>query len=315
VLQGFHAQVFGTRLGIQNRGSVIRVLNLESNMKSVSLAKYHCYGNDYLVALSGQIDEEEYPKFASAVCSPHFGIGSDGCVFVKKQSARFFLRLFNPDGSEFGVSGNGVRCVAAFLHHRELAEGPEIHFETPSGLRRYLLVREGQGEWRYRSWMGKPDFSPSSVGCRIDSDSPVLDQTLSVAGQDVKVNAVYVGNPQCVVYTPSITQDEFQRLGAGLEGHDFFPKGTNVSFVSVQDKQSMRIRVWERGVGPTESSGTGSCGAAVMSIYRKLVESPVTVETETGCQIVAWTQGREIELLGDCCFVADVNFCWRTASY
>lgn len=140
----------------------------------------------------------------------------------------------------------------------------------------------------------------------------VLDYPLQVGERTVAVNAVWVGNPQCVVFPEGPLGDgDFEILGRGLATHPDFPEGTNVSFVEVLNRSAVRARIWERGVGPTHSSGTGCCGAAVAALVRGCVDSPVRVETETGSQEVQWTAGGEIFLTGQAAFIAEIRFEWQ----
>jgi diaminopimelate epimerase len=208
------------------------------------------------------------------------------------------------------MSGNGVRCAASFLVHQELVDDPEILFQTGSGLKIYTLLEGSAPRWSFRSRMGQPSFSTADLPCLApESMKQIQDHPLQVSGHIVKVNLVWVGNPQCVVFREDLPDDEeFDFLGSRLEVHEFFPERTNVSFVVRESEHSIRIRIWERGVGPTHSSGTGSCGAAVTSIYKGMVASPVQVHTATGSQKVEWSSGQEIRLTGDCEFIAQLEF-------
>ena len=282
-------------------------------MRTISAGKYHSYGNDFLIVAAGQVRENEHSGLAAAICHPHFGVGADGCVFPRgMESGRFRIRIFNRDGSEAGMSGNGARCACAFLHRHGLAAGEQLHLDTLSGPKVYELLEKGEGQWRYRSRMGKPDFSPAAVPCAPDPKlTAVEDYPLQLDGEVVRVNALSMGNPQCVVLVKELPGDErFRRLGSALETHPFFPDRTNVSFVRIDSASQIRIRIWERGVGPTCSSGTGSCGAAVVSLRMRRTTSPVLVETDTGSQQVMWKEGEVVVLTGSSEFIADVKFYW-----
>jgi len=276
-------------------------------------AKYHGYGNDFLVFRGDQVREDAYAAFARSVCDPHFGIGGDGCVFLNPTgSDSFEFRIFNQDGSEAGMSGNGGRCAAAFLLHQGLIEGNEVKLETAAGPRPYHLLDSRYPVWRFRSQMGRPDFRAGAVpfGGTIPVDE-VVGWPLDVGGETVEITALSVGNPQCAVMVDELPGEQaFYRLGKGLALHPAFPEGTNVSFVKVLDSGTLQIRIWERGVGPTHSSGTGCCGAAVAAIALGCAVSPVTVNTATGSQVVEWEPGGEIQLIGDAVFIARFEFEW-----
>jgi diaminopimelate epimerase len=161
--------------------------------------------------------------------------------------------------------------------------------------------------------MGEPLFEPRVIPFTPrEPIERVRDYPVPVGEVMVSINALFVGNPQCVVFSDPLPEDEaFHRVGKALQTHPLFPEGTNVSFVSVEGPHEIRIRIYERGVGPTLSSGTGSCGAAVASLVAEKVTSPVRVRTETGVQEVAWTPGSEIVLTGWSELIAKVEFCWR----
>jgi diaminopimelate epimerase len=272
-------------------------------------SKYHAYGNDFLVLGADQADDPA--DLARAICDPHFGVGADGCVLLEVGiSPPYRARIFNCDGSEAEMSGNGIRCAAAWLHHRRLAPGSRVEFLTLAGKRSCELISAQEPRWLYRSEMGEPAFEAEKIPF---ADAPpgtrVCGWTLKVAGWMVPVTLVSMGNPQCVVFVDELPGDEeFRLLGSGLSTHPAFPAGTNVSFVRVDGPRAISIRIWERGVGPTFSSGTGCCGAAVAALNEQRVESPVEVRTPTGTQQVEWVPGQPVYLTGEACFIADVHW-------
>jgi diaminopimelate epimerase len=242
-------------------------------------------------------------------------LGADGCVFVGDPSKKLIeVRIFNQDGSEAPLSGNGVRCAAACLHHQGVINPDQtsISFQTLDGIKEYELLQGREPTWRYLSRLGKPGLDPEDVpfipgpGYSITRGERVeLDQ------RDWVVHPLWIGNPQTAVFVDYLPDDgELKRLGPEFGKLDHFPEGTNVSFVRVDGSDEVTIKIWERGVGPTWSSGTGSSGAAVASILTGRVHSPVTVKTSTGIQEVSWKSGGEIRLTGDARFVASVAFFW-----
>lgn len=278
----------------------------------VYASKYQAYGNDFLVVTDDQVGRERARSLARSICDPHFGVGADGMVLLGiVPEGAYPLRIFNRDGSEAGMSGNGVRCAAACLRHRDIASA-DVTFATPSGTKVYRLVSGSFPVWTYRSEMGEPGFSAVSVPFTACApDSPVRGVLLQVGEREVTVSALSVGNPQCVVFCGELPPDEdFLAVGGALSVHPAFPEGTNVSFVTVRDTHTLAIRIWERGVGPTFSSGTGCCGAAVAALAEGRVKSPVEVLTETGSQQVDWKPGGPIVLTGEVRFVADIEYEW-----
>ena len=163
----------------------------------------------------------------------------------------------------------------------------------------------------FRIW-GEPLFSPPEVPCLVDDREVVSEYPVRVEGHQLLLNALSVGNPQCAILVERLPgPEQFQLLGSKLERHSLFPERTNVSFVQVISREQLSIQIWERGVGPTSSSGTGSCGAAVTAIRLGLVDSPVAVETRAGSQQVAWSPGKSVLLTGDAELVADGRCYWE----
>jgi len=274
-------------------------------------SKYQAYGNDFLIVAADQLSESDYSGLARAICDPHFGVGADGCVFLEvPSSGSFGFRIFNRDGSEAGMSGNGARCAAAYLAHRRLAPSGRIELRTAAGERWFELIRGGEPVWFFRSSMGMPGFRAFEIPfAGIEADKIAGNVAIRVGDREVSIHALSVGNPQCVVFCEDLPDDEtFRGLGGGLSGHPLFPEGTNVSFARVVGPDRLEIRIWERGVGPTFSSGTGCCGAAVAALVAGRVESPVLVETATGTQTVEWRPGEPIHLTGEARFVADIHY-------
>ena len=276
-------------------------------------SKYHSYGNDFLIVLEFEVDESQRGTLSRAICDAHFGVGADGCVFLSlAEGGPVDFRIFNRDGSEAGMSGNGIRCAAAFLSHKGIRLADRIDFDTAAGRRSLERLSSKAPCWTFRADMGRPRFRPSEIPMRVDEDrDDVFDYRLVVAGRPVTIAALSVGNPQCVVFTDTgLSDEEFTALGSGLSTHDAFPEQTNVSFVEVIGRSAVRARIWERGVGPTHSSGTGCSGAAVAALAKGLVSGPIEVRTETGAQRVEWQEGGEIFLTGETVFIADVEFEW-----
>ncbi len=244
---------------------------------AVSLIKAHAYGNDFLMAESEAVSAvTDLPEFARQVCDRHRGIGADGLMVVERRAAEVSMRLWNADGSRSELSGNGVRCVAAWVASQKasLAEA-DIAIETEAGLKRLRLLAHRGREWVFRAAMGKPD------GLRLER--------IEAGGEIVEVVVLRVGNPQCVVLGP-VNEERLARLGSALAVHPFFPHGTNVELAAVEAPDRVRILIWERGVGPTAASGTGACAAAVAAAAFGGAEREVDVVAPGGTQRVEWTE-------------------------
>ena len=242
----------------------------------MNLVKAHAFGNDFLL-----LDERELPDrrddsaIARAVCDRHRGIGADGLLMFTVDPAdpgRGAMRLRNADGSPSEISGNGLRCLAAWIAH---ASGrTDIVVETEAGRKRLrLLAREG-GRYTFRAAMGHP--------------VEIAMEQIIVFGQPVEAVTLRVGNPQCVVLG-DVTQARLHSLAGALAVHPRFPEGTNVELAMVERPDLVRVLIWERGVGPTEASGTGACAAAVAAAQYGGASRDVQVESPGGTQRVEWT--------------------------
>ena len=234
----------------------------------IPFTKAHGAGNDFLLTWADQVSEEDLPSAARAICDRHTGIGADGWILMRDTA----IRLFNADGSEPEMSGNGTRCVAALLIDTGRSVD-QVTIQTGAGPKHLrLLRREGRRFW-FEMNMGSPTFDAREIRCALP---------LKNGAQEVTI--LDVGNPQCVVFVESLPPN-WEALGAEIEGHPKFPKRTNVSFVRVIDAHTIETRFYERGAGVTLSSGTGSTGAAVAAILRKVAASPVTVQTPAAEQL------------------------------
>ena len=236
--------------------------------QSIPFTKAHGAGNDFLLTWLDRAPASNLPSIARAICERHTGIGADGWMLVDAAS----IRLFNADGSEPELSGNGTRCAAALLVEAGLASDT-VRLMTGAGLKVLRLIERHGRTFQFEMDMGLPVFTQ--------------DQVLPLSTGPHDVTTLNVGNPQCVIFTPQFPPN-WREIGREVEAHPHFPQHTNVSFVRVLDEHSIEARFYERGVGPTVSSGTGSTGAAVAAIQRKLVRSPVRIVTPAGDLNLRW---------------------------
>jgi diaminopimelate epimerase len=246
----------------------------------LKIAKAHAYGNDFLFVSAGDVPREAAPSLARRLCERHAGVGADGLALFADTADGAAMELFNADGSVAEVSGNGVRCLAALvLRQRErppgvIRPGTPVVIRTGAGEKTLTyLDREGP-RYRFRAAMGAP--------------TDVREVDLDAAGERLRAVVLNVGNPQCVVVRPRVDEAALQRFGPALERHAYFPARTNVEFVEVLDAGRVRILIWERGVGPTRSSGTGSCAAAVAAVVAAGASRDLEVIAPGGSQRVEW---------------------------
>jgi len=227
---------------------------------TIPFTKAHGAGNDFLLSWADQVFAGNLPSLARAICDRHTGIGADGWILMRNAS----IRLFNADGSEAEISGNGTRCAAALLLDSDRVKG-DVTITTGAGPKHLRLVDRNGRRFLFEMDMGQPVFHQHQVRFLLP---------LRRGPQEVTI--LDVGNPQCVVFVDNFPWD-WQALGAEIEGHPHFAKRTNVSFVQPVDQHTVEARFYERGAGVTLSSGTGSTGAAVAAILRKVAASPVRV--------------------------------------
>jgi diaminopimelate epimerase len=232
---------------------------------TIPFTKAHGAGNDFLLSWADRVPTGDLPSMARAICDRHTGIGADGWMLIKDTT----IRLFNADGSEAEISGNGTRCAAALLLDSGRAKG-DVTITTGAGPKHLRPIDRNGRRFLFEMDMGQPVFHQHQVRFLLP---------LRQGPQEVTI--LDVGNPQCVVFVDNFPTD-WQALGAEIEGHPHFPKRTNVSFVRPVDQHTIEARFYERGAGVTLSSGTGSTGAAVAAILRKVAESPVRVLASGG---------------------------------
>jgi diaminopimelate epimerase len=243
---------------------------------ALSLIKAHAYGNDFLLAVGldpGTVGD--IADFARRVCDRHQGAGADGLLFVAETTAGARMQLRNADGSPSELSGNGVRCVGAWLAWvRALPDGSQLTIDTEAGPKPLTLVAHGPRRFTFRADMGAPEELR-----RVPID---------LGGESVSAITMRIGNPQCVVLGPA-TEPRLQQIASRLAIHPHFPQGTNVELAEVVTPELLRILIWERGVGPTSSSGTGTCAAAVAAAAYGGASRTLDVAAPGGTQTVEWT--------------------------
>jgi diaminopimelate epimerase len=236
--------------------------------------KAHAYGNDFLYVEEREVQGCALSALAREMCDRHTGVGADGLILFVHTHAGARMRLHNADGSHAEVSGNGVRGLAALLLRGDDRGGAAIDIETVAGIKRVTKADRSTNRPSFRTAMGLP--------------ADLRQTTLMVAGETVDAVVMNFGNPQCVVLGPQPAEERFLRLGASLERHELFPHSTNVEFATVESPASIRILIWERGVGPTTSSGTGSCAALVAAAAFGGASRDALVTAPGGAQRVEW---------------------------
>ena len=270
----------------------------------LNFIKFHGFGNDYIVIDAEQFrDPNNWGSFARRICNRHYGAGADGIAVVSPspdEDADFQVRIFNPDGSEAALSGNGTRCAAAYLYYQKLWQAEELRLTTRAGVKRYVLREDdGHGKYVFDSELGQPKFDSASIPMLTE---PALDQVvdyeLDVDGETFKVTALQMGNPNCCLFVNDFNDFDWRKLGKAIENHKQFPDRTNVVFVRIKDRQNIELRIWERGVGETTASGTCSCAAAVAAMVKEETERAIEVEMPGGHAKIQWRDDGEVVITG-----------------
>lgn len=240
-----------------------------------AVTKAHAYGNDFLL-MAGEGAGADTARLARSVCDRHQGIGADGLILYELRDRGATMRLLNADGSWSELSGNGLRCLAAVVARAQgLAPGITVQVDTDAGVKTLdLLSRDGE-RYEFRAAMGAP--------------TDIRQVQIPVLGETITASVLRTGNPQCIVLGRLPDAERFHRLGPALATHPMFPEGTNVEFVQVDARDRIRILIWERGVGPTSSSGTGSSAAAVAAAAHGGAGRSIDVIAPGGRQHVEWT--------------------------
>jgi diaminopimelate epimerase len=262
--------------------------------------KLHGLGNDFLVASpGGPADPAAVGDLARRICDRHTGVGADGLIILSQgagEPGRFGFRIFNADGSEAELSGNGLRCAAAFLAWSGTSPSPKTLFGTAAGERPSEILSSKGPLFEVRIGLGAPRFSSKDIPFddgRVHDR--ILDYPLSILRRTFPVTCVSMGNPHCGLFFDVLpSRGEWHGLGAEIETHPFFPNRTNVEFIRVVGRDEIEVLFWERGVGETLASGTGSAAAAVASMLKGLTEHTVRVRTAQGSLRVEWPEGGEV---------------------
>ncbi len=273
-------------------------------VSEMRFTKIQALGNDFLIIPVDDVTALSNPgEMAREMCGRNYGAGADGIVFVARsqnQAADFTSRIFNADGSEAEISGNGTRCVAAYVYHSDLWNGPSVRIETVVGVKEGRLAGREATRFEFEFDMGEPRFSSLDLQMTLDEPlAEVVGFPLKVGQNTFEVTCVSMGNPHCSLFlqgTQSINPDE---TGPRIENHPLFSNRTNVEFVRVISPDEIEVSFWERGVGRTLSSGTGSSAASVAAMLNNLTGRDIRVRTPGGNLRVEWRADNRVMLTGE----------------
>lgn len=248
-------------------------------------------GNDYIYLDCFRRPMPHDPQGLSrAMSDRHFGIGSDGLILIcpsDKADAR--MRMFNADGSESEMCGNGIRCVAKYLHDHGLVRKPRLTVETGRGVLTLEVETHGGSVQRVRVDMGEPILESDRIPTTLEGNPPVV-APLAVGGMTLAVTCVSMGNPHCVTFVDRLTDELVLSVGPKVERHEAFPRRTNAEFVRVNKPDDVTVRVWERGSGETLACGTGACAVAVAGVLTGRTQRRVTAHLPGGDLLLHWDE-------------------------
>jgi diaminopimelate epimerase len=256
----------------------------------MKFTKMHGLGNDYIYVNCFEEIVENPSEVAKRVSDRHFGIGSDGLVLIMpSENADFRMRMFNSDGSEAEMCGNAIRCVGKYVYDNKMTNKNVVTIETLAGIKVLELFMQDNEVKLVKVDMGEPILKPENIpvssGKEIFKSEPV-----EVDGREFRVTCVSMGNPHAVSYIDDVDVFPLEQIGPKMETHSLFPRKINAEFVEVIDRNTLKMRVWERGAGETLACGTGACAVLVASVLNGISERKATVKLLGGDLIVEWNE-------------------------
>lgn len=258
----------------------------------LKFVKMHGCGNDYIYVngFEYSFSSEKKTELAKSLSDRHFGIGSDGLIFINSSNiADFEMEMYNADGSRAEMCGNGIRCVAKYVCDNKMTDASEFIIES-MGKRKYITVTKEKGlVSTVKVDMGEPILKPSLIPVisNDNEDLDFVDEPVNVDGEIIKMTCVSMGNPHAVIFR---SPDDVLKIGPSIETNAAFPKRVNAEFVEVLDSKNVRMRVWERGTGETFCCGTGCCATTVACILNKKTEDEITIHVLGGEIKVQWNR-------------------------
>lgn len=269
--------------------------------------KMQALGNDFLVIdCTNENLKYSYDNFTKFLCDRHFGIGADGIIyFYKSTTADIKMRIFNSDGTEAEMCGNGIRCLARFLYDKKVINKKEFNIETLAGIKKIKI--SGENNEIIEVNMGKVNFDINTIPVYLPSGynkKTIPDIEISYKNNNFIFNSVSVGNPHTVCFLNNFNEIDIDDIGKFVESYKFFPKKTNVEFVMVENKNKINIKVWERGVGRTLGCGTGAIASSAIAMEKLYTESDIIVELEGG-KVRVKKENDEMFLIGGAEFICE----------
>ncbi len=263
----------------------------------------HGAGNDYIyISPADEYKQYDWAELSVTMSDRHTGIGSDGIILaLPSECADLKMRMFNADGSEGKMCGNGIRCLVSFAIDESiiLPDKSPVSIETQSGILTVSPVFEEGEMVSAKVSMGSPGLTPASIPVTINGLDMVSDYPLTIAGTEYMINCVSMGNPHAVAFLDTPVEDvPLDKIGPIVENHDIFPEGVNFEIVNVIDRKHVKVRVWERGSGLTLACGTGACAVAVSARLHKYIDDDVIVTLPGGDLLIRWAGSGNVVMEG-----------------
>lgn len=257
----------------------------------IKFYKMHGLGNDYIYIDCFSESIENPSGLAVKLSDRHFGVGSDGLILIKPSDvADCFMDMYNADGSRGKMCGNGIRCVARYLYDQGMVENASISIETLSGIKHLKLnIRLGKLE-DITVDMGEPVLLPENIPVRWNDSAPMIAAALMIGDRQLEITCVSMGNPHAVIFVDDVDLAPVEEIGRLIGNHPMFPEQTNVEFIEVIDRHTVKMRVWERGSGETLACGTGACACAVAGVLNNKTERSVLVRLRGGDLKIDWQE-------------------------
>lgn len=248
----------------------------------MKFTKMHGCGNDYVYVNLFEEEVVDAPKLATIVSDRHFGIGSDGVITIgPSELADFRMRIYNADGSEAEMCGNGIRCVAKYVYDHKLTDKTTISVETGAGVKELTLFAENDKVQQVRVDMGEPILEPFHIPV-LATKNPVIAEPIVVGNMEWRMTCVSMGNPHAVIFVKDVANFPIEQFGPLFEKHERFPKRTNTEFVQIVSRTEAIMRVWERGSAETWACGTGTCATVMACIMNGYTDNKVLVHLRGG---------------------------------
>ncbi len=261
---------------------------------TIKFTKMHGLGNDFILLDAKELENRNlnYEELAQKMCDRNFGIGADGLIIVNpadiNSKADTAWRIFNSDGSEPQMCGNGIRCFAKYVHEKRIIDKNKFTVSTLAGIITPEILDNGE----IKVDMSKPILEVSKVPVLIEGLDCVIACPIEIEGREFEITTVSMGNPHCIIFTDEDSFALAREFGSKIEKHPMFPEKTNVEFVQILSRNNIKIDVWERGCGITKACGTGACASVVAAIFNELTDNVVQVELPGGSLTIEWDMSK-----------------------